>query len=442
VKIAPVASVATGSLGYKVMDDSKITAHTYEVSFMDTRDSGKVAPITTAYNVRDLEFYTGTFSVNKVDTILSALPRAGLVPGSVTISKLDGTVIPASNYTLNYDRGTVKAQRLFALQSDTVNPQKLQVRYQYYPVYKSKNINGSPFVTETKDTDIFDGVQLYFNNYWGIGPIDTLVRFNTYKPAYAPSLSTIPLDVFIGSTQTHITPTRYPADYNIIFSNSNVDTSRGDLVGDVTAPVKFRLYNVTDKRFIQFFYADNDASGGLTPNDQIYFFDYDTHNKPIYTWFIDIVTPSGQRDTVYKFGSGDTLFIRTTKPFRAGDVYSFSTQKPVVNTAVRDVSMSTIRVVPNPYVVASMREQPVTPGTYGRGERRIEFQNVPSDAKVSIFTARGELVRTLVADGNIANGVIPWDVKSKENLDVAYGVYFYIVESSAGTKTGKLGIIK
>jgi hypothetical protein len=424
------------------MDDSKITGHTYEVTFMDTRDSGKAAAVTTMYNVRDLQFYTGTFTPNRIDTINSTLPSAGLVPGSVTISKMDGTVIPASSYALNYDRGTLKALKPFALQSDTVNLQKLQVRYQYYPVFKSKNMQGSPYTPETFDTDIFDGIQLSFNNYWTIGPIDTLMRFNKPRPSYAPSLSTIGLDLFINNVPTHLTPTRYPADYDVIFSNDVVDSSRGDLVGDVVTPVKFRVYNRTDKRFIQFFFSDNDGSGNLTRADQIYLFDYDTQNKPLYTWFIDISTPSGQRDTIYNLGTGDTLFVRTTKPFRSGDVYSFTTTKPVVNVAARDSLFSTIRVVPNPYVVASVREQPVTPGTFGRGERRIEFQNCPSDAKISIFTARGELVRRLVADGSIASGTIAWDVKSSENLDIAYGVYFYVVESSAGTKTGKIGIIK
>jgi hypothetical protein len=101
-----------------------------------------------------------------------------------------------------------------------------------------------------------------------------------------------------------------------------------------------------------------------------------------------------------------------------------------------------IRVVPNPYVVASILEKPNPPGTSGRGERKIEFRNVPFDAKISIFTVRGELVRELHADGNISNGTVPWDLKTSENLDVAYGVYFYAVESSVGTKTGKIAIIK
>ena len=41
------------------------------------------------------------------------------------------------------------------------------------------------------------------------------------------------------------------------------------------------------------------------------------------------------------------------------------------------------------------------------------------------------------------SGTIAWDLKSKENLDIAFGVYYYIVESKVGGKaSGKLAIIK
>ena len=49
---------------------------------------------------------------------------------------------------------------------------------------------------------------------------------------------------------------------------------------------------------------------------------------------------------------------------------------------------------------------------------------------------------TLRQDGNIEDGMVSWNLKTSENLDVAYGVYFYIVESTVGTTTGKLAIIK
>ena len=72
----------------------------------------------------------------------------------------------------------------------------------------------------------------------------------------------------------------------------------------------------------------------------------------------------------------------------------------------------------------------------------MDFIHLPAGAKITIFTARGDHVVTLNHDGNFENGTVSWNLKTKENLDVAYGVYFYVVESSVGKKTGKLAIIK
>jgi hypothetical protein len=72
----------------------------------------------------------------------------------------------------------------------------------------------------------------------------------------------------------------------------------------------------------------------------------------------------------------------------------------------------------------------------------MDFIHLPAQSKITIFTSRGEHVVTLNHDGNIEDGSVSWNLKSKENLDVAYGVYFYVVESQAGKKTGKIAIIK
>jgi hypothetical protein len=152
---------------------------------------------------------------------------------------------------------------------------------------------------------------------------------------------------------------------------------------------------------------------------------------------------SSFKDTTVTFGAGDTLSIFTTKPFRRGDLFVFTSEKPTVDRQRASNELSQIRVVPNPYVVASVHEPPLPAGiTTGRGERKITFTHVPAGATIHIFTARGELVRTLTHDSNIQDGAVLWNLKSSENLDIAPGVYFYVVESEAGQKQGKIAIIK
>ena len=153
---------------------------------------------------------------------------------------------------------------------------------------------------------------------------------------------------------------------------------------------------------------------------------------------------SHQNNTEFSFGSGDTLFIDFSKPFRNSDTYSFTAPSAKIDEPKVSEEINQIRVVPNPYIVGHRFESPLPPGiTSGRGSRKVEFQNLPSDAKVHIFTARGQHIRSLFHNGNIFSGTIEWDLKTKENLDVAFGVYYYIVESDLGGKTsGKLAVIK
>ena len=84
-----------------------------------------------------------------------------------------------------------------------------------------------------------------------------------------------------------------------------------------------------------------------------------------------------------------------------------------------------IKVVPNPYIVSNACEPP-NPYTTGRGPREIHFIHLPAVCTIKIFNLRGQLVQSL--DHNtpaVADGTEIWDMRTKDNLDVAYGVYIY-----------------
>ena len=98
-------------------------------------------------------------------------------------------------------------------------------------------------------------------------------------------------------------------------------------------------------------------------------------------------------------------------------------------------------VVPNPYV-GSASFEPERFAISGRGERRIEFRGLPRHCIIRIFTVTGDLVDTLRHDGSL-EGFVAWNLRTKDNLDAAPGLYIYHVDGgSLGTRTGKFAIIK
>jgi hypothetical protein len=72
----------------------------------------------------------------------------------------------------------------------------------------------------------------------------------------------------------------------------------------------------------------------------------------------------------------------------------------------------------------------------------MEFRALPRNCTIRIYTVRGELVRTLTHDGS-TDGYVYWDLRTKDNLDVAPGLYvFHVDGGSFGSHIGKFAIIK
>ena len=185
--------------------------------------------------------------------------------------------------------------------------------------------------------------------------------------------------------------------------------------------------------------------GNIDPQDIIYFFEHDELDSNIFTWTLTFSLRQNHTDsTILDFGFGDSLVIKI-KPFREGDIFTFETFAPEIDQINIDAQdINKIRVVPNPTILHMLMKRHLAPGiTSGRGERRIIFTNVPNDGVLSIFTVRGQHVITLEHGGDIMNGTVEWNLRSKENLDISYGVYFFVMESKTfKSQSGKFAIIK
>jgi len=236
-----------------------------------------------------------------------------------------------------------------------------------------------------------------------------------------------------------------PADYEIRFSDTIVDTSNSGNLGYPEVPVYFSVYNVTDDKPAKFLFRDYVADGTLTPDTTesilIYEDNPNTTFKISTTWRISFMTDT-LKPEIIEPQPGDVFKISTSKPFRTGDVICFTVKGMRFDQQVAESEMDRISVVPNPYVAAASWE-PKSPYRFGRGERRIWFIHLPERCTIRIYTVRGYLVDTIEHYGAGGEGAESWDLVSKDGMDIAYGIYIFHVDAPGiGEKIGKFAVIK
>jgi hypothetical protein len=237
----------------------------------------------------------------------------------------------------------------------------------------------------------------------------------------------------------------FPENFTIRFSDVVVDTALDPKGGD-PFPVKFTIVRNTPagEKKVKFsmydfngdstlsYYGNTEEIRILTGSDTLPQYQRETWTLTLKNSTPNTITPT----------KGDVFEFKLLVPFTSNDVFVFkSSGASVAANVAKEQFKNGPYVVPNPYVGAASFE-PAPFGVQGRGDRRMEFRNIPQNSTVRIYTVRGELVRTLRQDGS-TNGYIPWDLRTKDNLDVAPGLYIYHVDAgSAGTSIGKFAVIK
>jgi hypothetical protein len=256
----------------------------------------------------------------------------------------------------------------------------------------------------------------------------------------------------------------YPADYEIRFSDDWVSTSTND------KPAKFTVYNLTEEKPSKFYFKDQNGNGYPDHNtaEKIYIWETveDVEKK---TWEIFLGPPAPILDTTWITADsmfiieipidtippapGDIFLIHTDMPFRGaygeslnplvGDNFEFTTQAADIDTqSAKSELLEQVAVVPNPYVV-SVTWEPKSLFSTGRGARMVEFIHLPKECTIRIYTVRGYLVDTIDHSKDIDDGSEFWDLRTKDGMDIAYGLYiFHIDAGEIGQTVGKFAIIK
>lgn len=310
-------------------------------------------------------------------------------------------------------------------------------------VDRTKDIDGS--------RDFFDGLRLNIDNDWQIARIiDASGWFPYHESPYGYAFS--PYSAF-GILNKGVA---YPADYQVIFTSSLDQQSdslklwqqSGSQIKQALikpAATNFFIIDGATKAKVPFAFIDYRRPadyfiqpGKISANDQIIFFEK-LKDTTLVTWKLSF---TGNDTSAYQPTSGDTFKISTTKPFRKGDVFKFTSKAAQVDNQLAKEELERIKVVPNPYIGAAIWE-PKNPFSTGRGEREIHFTHLPMQCTIRIYTIAGELVKTIEHNGAFNDGTEKWDMLTKDNLDISYGIYIYHIDApEIGEKVGKFTVIK
>jgi len=140
--------------------------------------------------------------------------------------------------------------------------------------------------------------------------------------------------------------------------------------------------------------------------------------------------PNGDYDVLPVVGT--VINVNSFNPYTELDEFVFNFKQTSYNSNMIDLSK--VKVVPNPYIVASKYESQ-------QNVRELKFMFLPKECTIYVYTISGTLVKTLYH--NDSNGSLSWNLLSEWNQALAYGVYFYVVEDPQGNKyTDKFALIK
>lgn len=138
--------------------------------------------------------------------------------------------------------------------------------------------------------------------------------------------------------------------------------------------------------------------------------------------------------SVYAPVVGDVLTIEGPLMHGPDDEFYFSINNGI-NDARARAELANIKVVPDPYYGFSSPQWEV-----GEGETQIEFQNLPDECTIRIYTLSGGLVTTLA--NTSGTGTVKWDLLSASSRLIASGIYIYHVESRFGEHIGRFAVVK
>ena len=395
-----VQGSGTGAITLDVIDEFAVPDNGQYSFIFEERDEQLM------YSVRDDVPQQVTVSAEPGKT--SGLGFLNIDPTSVQVVTEGGATLQAGqDYSLTPESGALQ------ILGDVTGP--VNASFTYFPLYQS-----TLFSSEEANL-VFDGFHVFVQ--------DDELGINEEETGWSQGGNGLIYEARVATSGPGRVP--QPSDYEIVFSDQIQSNSVSTNI-----PLPFTITNITQSNQpIQAFTPDINGNGAWDLNESIIFVETIDGDLTA-TWEVRL------GDSSRLPSSGDVLFVRTTKPFSGNDRFSFTTSAATTDAQAVAESLRDIYVVPNPYVATNEFEPRNPVNRAERGDRRLYFANVPQQCTIRIYTLAGELVDVIEHNSTLDNGKAFWDLRSTDNLNIAYGLYLFHVESEEGAFTGKFAVIK
>ncbi len=412
---------------------------------------------------------------NPLATLTSGTPG-----GTVEVEMIDPVALkPENTYSITFKDTLVNGK---SGTPDTVKTKSFTLRNVTDGISDTLLFGSNKFNGE--ELPVFDGFRIKVRNETKTGINEELTGWNTNR------------DVVLNNFQFAVANTRQKiSDYMIVFGELGFGQSSDLLIERApdnfqsypAIPTNFKVFDRSSGEEIQFAYApvtrtpstncEFEPSAGVVGefsayrqtgeglflpcsgalSDNIYFIENFREETDIATYRVrmEVITDLVQGETVTiseNPANGDTIMVTLNKPFIEGDEFRFiiadENLARIDNELAAD-ELDEIKVVPNPYIVTNPYEIAAT-STNRQQRRELHFTHLPVPSTLRIFTVSGFLVEEIeITENNVRRvggnfgGTYIWDMLTKDNLEISYGVYLYHVDApEVGQKTGKFAVIK
>ena len=395
---------ATGAIDIHVVDELSVRKdQAYRIEFREN-EQGVIYSVINEGPV--------TVTIRATPGKSQITPYRNIIESSLKLRTPEGRqLVQGTDYSVNGRAGSI---RVFE-SAGIGRGEDMEAEFQYAPLFESSRLQSE------EGNIVFEGLHVFVQ--------DDPLEVDLDVSGWTGSGTDIPYRFRRASTGPG--RTIQPFDYEVRFADNPVGTGFSNNI-----PIPFEVINLTRANLpIEVFVPDVNRNGTWDVSERIIFLEQ-IQGTMTATWEVrmdDVGTVPGR---------GDVLLLATRKPFAEGDQYSFKTVAATTDAVRTAQELRNIYVVPNPYVATSVFEPRNPVSRTERGERRLYFANVPRQCTIRIYTLAGELVETLYHDSTLDNGKLFWDMRTKDNMNLAYGLYIFHVDSPEGSYIGKFAVIK